>query len=176
MQAFPEKAMSKLEDYGFIQSRPKGEYHCQQPAVSQAPCTRPLALAARDLHHRYHSLQHTTLMSFHEFTAVSQICPTHEASFARSNCRIKSLMRHEFSTSILWFGIRQSHTSSRFFVSQERQTVTLERFEKIKYFAMRQADSRVVLEARILLSSAHLNHRRLIRLIRLTLRRVLSRC
>ncbi|PNH05786.1 Ferredoxin-dependent glutamate synthase 1, chloroplastic [Tetrabaena socialis] len=26
-KGFPEKAMSKLEDYGFIQSKPKGEYH-----------------------------------------------------------------------------------------------------------------------------------------------------
>lgn len=27
MQGFPEKALTKLEDYGFIQSRAKGEYH-----------------------------------------------------------------------------------------------------------------------------------------------------
>ena len=26
-KGFPEKALTKLDDYGFIQSRPKGEYH-----------------------------------------------------------------------------------------------------------------------------------------------------
>ena len=35
VQAFPEKAMSKLEDYGFIQSRPKGEYHANNQQMSK---------------------------------------------------------------------------------------------------------------------------------------------
>jgi glutamate synthase (ferredoxin) len=35
LQAFPEKAMSKLEDYGFIQSRPKGEYHANNQQMSK---------------------------------------------------------------------------------------------------------------------------------------------
>ena len=34
-QGFPEKAMSKLEDYGFIQSRPRGEYHANNQQMSK---------------------------------------------------------------------------------------------------------------------------------------------
>lgn len=30
VKGFPETAMTKLEDYGFIQSRPKGERDCEQ--------------------------------------------------------------------------------------------------------------------------------------------------
>ncbi len=35
MQGFPEKAMNKLEDFGFIQSRPKGEYHANNQQMSK---------------------------------------------------------------------------------------------------------------------------------------------
>ena len=35
LQAFPEKALNKLEDYGFIQSRPKGEYHANNQQMSK---------------------------------------------------------------------------------------------------------------------------------------------
>eukprot|EP00882_Tetradesmus_deserticola_P001840 GHRQ01001973.1.p1 GENE.GHRQ01001973.1~~GHRQ01001973.1.p1 ORF type:complete len:1051 (+),score=503.61 GHRQ01001973.1:46-3198(+) len=34
-KGFPEKAMSKLEDYGFIQSRAKGEYHANNQTMSK---------------------------------------------------------------------------------------------------------------------------------------------
>jgi hypothetical protein len=34
-QGFPEKTLSKLEDYGFIQSRPKGEYHANNQQMSK---------------------------------------------------------------------------------------------------------------------------------------------
>lgn len=34
-QGFPEKAMNKLEDFGFIQSRPKGEYHANNQQMSK---------------------------------------------------------------------------------------------------------------------------------------------
>lgn len=34
-KGFPEKTMTKLEDYGFIQSRPKGEYHANNQAMSK---------------------------------------------------------------------------------------------------------------------------------------------
>ena len=35
VQGFPEKAMSKLEDFGFIQSRPRGEYHANNQQMSK---------------------------------------------------------------------------------------------------------------------------------------------
>ena len=35
VQGFPEKAMNKLEDFGFIQSRPKGEYHANNQQMSK---------------------------------------------------------------------------------------------------------------------------------------------
>ena len=35
MQGFPEKAKSKLDDYGFIQSRPKGEIHANNQQMSK---------------------------------------------------------------------------------------------------------------------------------------------
>ena len=35
LQGFPEKAMNKLEDFGFIQSRPKGEYHANNQQMSK---------------------------------------------------------------------------------------------------------------------------------------------
>ena len=35
VQGFPEKAMNKLEDYGFIQSRPRGEYHANNQQMSK---------------------------------------------------------------------------------------------------------------------------------------------
>lgn len=35
LQGFPEKAMSKLEDYGFIQSKTKGEYHANNQTMSK---------------------------------------------------------------------------------------------------------------------------------------------
>ncbi len=35
VQGFPEKTLSKLEDYGFIQSRPKGEYHANNQQMSK---------------------------------------------------------------------------------------------------------------------------------------------
>ncbi|GIL70387.1 hypothetical protein Vretimale_3573 [Volvox reticuliferus] len=34
-KGFPEKAMTKLEDYGFIQSRPKGEYHSNNQEMAK---------------------------------------------------------------------------------------------------------------------------------------------
>ena len=37
-KGWPEKALNKLQDYGFIQSRPKGEYHANnqaRPSVSR---------------------------------------------------------------------------------------------------------------------------------------------
>ncbi|KAL4447262.1 hypothetical protein ABPG77_007295 [Micractinium sp. CCAP 211/92] len=34
-KGFPSKAMTKLDDYGFIQSRPKGEYHANNQAMSK---------------------------------------------------------------------------------------------------------------------------------------------
>ena len=34
-QGFPEKAMNKLEDFGFIQSRPRGEYHANNQQMSK---------------------------------------------------------------------------------------------------------------------------------------------
>jgi len=34
-KGFPEKAMTKLADYGYIQSRPKGEYHANNQAMSK---------------------------------------------------------------------------------------------------------------------------------------------
>ena len=34
-QGFPEKQMNKLEDYGFIQSRPRGEYHANNQQMSK---------------------------------------------------------------------------------------------------------------------------------------------
>ena len=34
-QGFPDKALSKLEDYGFIQSRPRGEYHANNQQMSK---------------------------------------------------------------------------------------------------------------------------------------------
>ena len=34
-QGFPEKAKSKLDDYGFIQSRPKGEVHANNQQMSK---------------------------------------------------------------------------------------------------------------------------------------------
>ena len=34
-KGFPEKDLSKLDDYGFIQSRPKGEYHANNQAMSK---------------------------------------------------------------------------------------------------------------------------------------------
>ena len=35
VQGFPEKAKSKLDDYGFIQSRPKGEIHANNQQMSK---------------------------------------------------------------------------------------------------------------------------------------------
>ena len=35
LQGFPEKAMNKLEDFGFIQSRPRGEYHANNQQMSK---------------------------------------------------------------------------------------------------------------------------------------------
>ena len=35
VQGFPEKAMNKLEDFGFIQSRPRGEYHANNQQMSK---------------------------------------------------------------------------------------------------------------------------------------------
>jgi hypothetical protein len=35
MQGFPEKAVNKLEDFGFIQSRPKGEYHANNQQMAK---------------------------------------------------------------------------------------------------------------------------------------------
>lgn len=35
LQGFPEKEIKKLEDYGFIQSRPKGEYHVNNQQMSK---------------------------------------------------------------------------------------------------------------------------------------------
>lgn len=35
MQGFPEKEYKKLEDYGFIQSRPKGEFHVNNQQMSK---------------------------------------------------------------------------------------------------------------------------------------------
>lgn len=35
LQAFPEKQLTKLEDFGFIQSRPKGEYHANNQQMSK---------------------------------------------------------------------------------------------------------------------------------------------
>ncbi|BDA41678.1 Ferredoxin-dependent glutamate synthase, chloroplastic [Coccomyxa sp. Obi] len=35
VKGFPEKAMNKLEDFGFIQSRPKGEYHANNQQMSK---------------------------------------------------------------------------------------------------------------------------------------------
>ncbi|CAD7701884.1 unnamed protein product [Ostreobium quekettii] len=34
-KAFPEKAMKKLEDYGFIQSKPRGEFHANNQAMAK---------------------------------------------------------------------------------------------------------------------------------------------
>ena len=34
-QGFPEKASTKLEDYGYIQSRPKGEYHANNQQMAK---------------------------------------------------------------------------------------------------------------------------------------------
>lgn len=34
-KGFPDKALTKLDDYGFIQSRPKGEYHANNQAMSK---------------------------------------------------------------------------------------------------------------------------------------------
>lgn len=35
VQGFPEKAVNKLEDFGFIQSRPKGEYHANNQQMAK---------------------------------------------------------------------------------------------------------------------------------------------
>ena len=35
LQGFPEKDIKKLEDYGFIMSRPKGEYHSNNQQMSK---------------------------------------------------------------------------------------------------------------------------------------------
>ncbi|KAK9827155.1 hypothetical protein WJX74_008527 [Apatococcus lobatus] len=35
IKGFPEKAMKKLEDYGFIQARPRGEYHANNQQMSK---------------------------------------------------------------------------------------------------------------------------------------------
>lgn len=35
LQGFPSKVMTKLEDYGFIQSKAKGEYHANNQAMSK---------------------------------------------------------------------------------------------------------------------------------------------
>jgi hypothetical protein len=40
-KGFPDKALTKLDDYGFIQSRPKGEYHANNQ-VRPAPLARRL--------------------------------------------------------------------------------------------------------------------------------------
>jgi glutamate synthase (ferredoxin) len=34
-KGFPDKSMSKLEDYGFIQSKPRGEYHANNQVMSK---------------------------------------------------------------------------------------------------------------------------------------------
>ena len=36
-KGWPEKALNKLQDYGFIQSRPKGEYHANNQARPRFP-------------------------------------------------------------------------------------------------------------------------------------------
>ncbi len=38
VKGFPEKAMTKLEDYGFIQSKPKGERDCRMPLQAATAC------------------------------------------------------------------------------------------------------------------------------------------
>ena len=35
LQGFPEKEIKKLEDYGFIQSRPRGEFHVNNQQMSK---------------------------------------------------------------------------------------------------------------------------------------------
>ncbi len=35
LKGFPEKAMTKLEDYGYIQSKPKGEYHANNQQMAK---------------------------------------------------------------------------------------------------------------------------------------------
>lgn len=35
MQGFPEKDITKLEDYGFIASRPRGEYHANNQQMAK---------------------------------------------------------------------------------------------------------------------------------------------
>lgn len=35
LQGFPEKEIKKLEDYGFIQSRPRGEFHSNNQQMSK---------------------------------------------------------------------------------------------------------------------------------------------
>ena len=35
MQGFPEKKMTKLDDYGFIASRPRGEYHSNNQQMAK---------------------------------------------------------------------------------------------------------------------------------------------
>lgn len=35
LQGFPQKAMTKLEDYGFIQSKTKGEYHANNQTMAK---------------------------------------------------------------------------------------------------------------------------------------------
>jgi glutamate synthase (ferredoxin) len=36
-KGFPDAALSKLEDYGFIQSRPKGEFHANNQVRACCP-------------------------------------------------------------------------------------------------------------------------------------------
>ena len=35
MQGFPEKDITKLEDYGFVASRPRGEYHANNQQMAK---------------------------------------------------------------------------------------------------------------------------------------------
>ena len=35
MQGFPDKDITKLEDYGFVASRPRGEYHANNQQMAK---------------------------------------------------------------------------------------------------------------------------------------------
>ena len=60
-KGFPDKALSKLEDYGFIQSKPKGEHHANNQARAGGQGSTWASVHARTCPHAWCSQGHTSL-------------------------------------------------------------------------------------------------------------------
>lgn len=108
-QGFPEKDIKKLEDYGFIQSRPKGEFHVNNQQMSKL-LHKAVGLGGKDVQNGQVcppppglSSQAAPLVKTRRITSLLAACKAipccSTLSHARCVCDNRKRTRHTSSTS-----------------------------------------------------------------------------